>query len=236
MSKPGAVGWAATVGTTAPKMTMDLIAALIGATGINAGAEGNTIINCIVKFFTTGIQVAGKGDHTVSDNIVLDNKKWGIRIKANFTTTDNNIAVGNGTVGIEMGKTQKDKSFSGNIAVMNGIGIEFKTARGINASGNLAAANTGDGFVGKVEATPGASSAGSTVTLNQALGNGGAGFNIVGGKKGAPSSYSDNQAIGNGGNGLVVTNDAAFNVDGGGNSGAANGGPIECETGGVGCI
>ena len=205
------------------------------STGLSAGSEFNTITNCVVKNFVTGIQVSGKGEHEVSNNISLDNKKWGIRILANQTTADNNVAVGNGDVGIEIGKKQDFGSFSENIAVKNGIGINFKTVKGIFATDNLSTANAGDGFTGKVEATPGVDAFGSDVSNNKSLGNDGAGFNIEGGKKGEPNSYSDNSAVGNGGVGLVVTNDAAFNVDDGGNSGAANSADPQCEIGGADC-
>lgn len=192
--------------------------------GINVVKEGITVKNCIVDSFSNGIQVGGKGNHSIENNVVLNNKKIGMKVTSKENVITSNIAIANGQAGFDL--RAKNNEISGNISAINLENGFFLRAQEYAVEENLAVANGQDGFTGQL-------SQDSLVSTNKAINNGGNGMSIDGGNRGTPSSYADNLALSNGADGVRIA--GAANNDDHGNRGVANGGAVQCEIAGVPC-
>lgn len=188
--------------------------------GVASGAEGVTIINCVVDNFETGIDLGGLGSHTVEGAVVLRSKANGLEILTDSNTVTGTVAQKNGKIGFYIKGDGNDVETS--VALENGKAGFSIGGKNHYLDSNFSISNGADGFIGTGRAI--------SFSLNSAISNKGDGVNFGSGSVNEPNEFSENKAISNGGNGILVGGsnpDAA--VDYGDNKGTANSGPVQCQ-------
>lgn len=155
-----------------------------------------------------GVNLAGGGDHLVSQNTVSGNGRDGVRLglSAGNTVTQNTVDAN--TWGIMISNWSSDNTVSRNIVTnsrSNGI-VAFAGASGTMLLQNTVTGSWSDGIAVQEDTS------GTTVSQNKSIANGGDGLEVWN------ATIVKNTATGNTGRGIV----ANASSDGGGNKAAGN--------------
>jgi hypothetical protein len=213
-------------------ITLDCAGFSIKGTGtgtgikLGTGVSGVAIENCVVDGFATGILLGGGGGSALMRTLVQNNTGHGVRATSDSNTVQDVVSRQNGGFGFVV--IGAGNSLLGVLAMDNSKAGVSLGGHGQDVENSLAISNDKEGFVGTVRD--------STFSANTAISNVATGFKLGGGAVTAPNTYGTNKAFVNGANGLVVSGaNPAANVDGGGNSGLANTGSVQCRIAGVAC-
>lgn len=184
--------------------------------------EGVFITNCVIDGFKIGIELGGKGSHSVAKTVVINSKSIGISITTDFNFLTGTIATKNAGVGIQIKGDLN--SLDQCLAVENGkAGFSVQGVEN-SITGSVGILNGAEGLLGNART--------SLISGNVLANNKGDGLSFKGATVNEPNSFGENKAIGNGGNGIIVIGkNADLNFDDGGNVGLANAGATQCQIG-----
>jgi parallel beta helix pectate lyase-like protein len=212
-------------------VTLDCDGLIIKGKGVGTGiavltGDSAFIQNCVVDSFNVGIQLGGRGSHTVQNVRVMNSKTNGVVIAGGQNSLGQVVSQKNGGVGFLI-RGDGNQIGQTNLAIDNKKGGFTFTGNGQFVDTNYAINNGAAGFSG--------TGRGSSFSGNIAVGNKGAGLTYGGGSVALPNDVGGTAAFANAGDGIVVTGTVDTALDDGGNIGEANAGATQCRIAGAPC-